>query len=109
MVYHETVTLTGVAATSSVGSATGSIPVTVPLDGWGVGDWGDAGWGYSNAGSEATGAVGQVVVDAEGTANVDGVAATGAVGSVVTTGTANITLTGVQATGYVNAVTQASL
>ena len=89
VVYHVTVNLTGVSATTAVGTATGSIPVTVPLEGWGIGDWGDAGWGYSNAGSQATGEVGTVVAIAQGTANVDGVEATTAVGSVTTTGIAH--------------------
>ena len=34
VIFHVTVNLTGVAATTSVGTAVGSIPVTIPLDGW---------------------------------------------------------------------------
>ena len=37
VVYHVNVNVTGVAATGQVGSAVGSIPVTVHLEGWGVG------------------------------------------------------------------------
>ena len=79
VIFHVTVNLTGIAATTSIGGATGSIPVTIPLEGWGIGDWGDAGWGYSNAGSQATGEVGTVTQSTSITVVLTGVEATGQV------------------------------
>ena len=82
VIYHETVNVTGVVGTGQVGSAVGSIPVTVPLQGWGVGDWGDSSWGYSNAGSVGTTAVGTAIAMTEGTVNLTGLSATTGLGTV---------------------------
>jgi hypothetical protein len=106
----ETVLVTGVSATSAVGTvvvnANAGVPVTGLSSSSSIGDLtvtADA--NVSPTGVLATGAVGTATVEADANVPETGLQATGNVGSVTVTADANITETGLQATGAVGSVT----
>ena len=112
------VNVTGVVATSSVGTAIGSIPINVPvtgigttgqlqggvtvelnivvpLSGWGEGSWNSGAWGLEQLSLPSmTSSVGTVTIPNVGI-SLTGGAATSAVGSVTSTGSSVFNATGV--------------
>ena len=92
------VSVTGVSATGIAGYTVWN--VTVDLDGWGRGTWGQNAWNES-LGLVATGAVGSVTVQEGAGVFPTGVAGTTALGNVVAVGDGAIDVLGNAATGQV--------
>ena len=100
-----TISVTGVASTTAVGSVT--IDAEIGL-GWGRGTWGNRVWGgaYSviPTGVSASTAIGTAVGTTSVTVAVTGVSTTSSVGSVTTTQGVEITPTGLSLTGSIGTV-----
>jgi len=98
-------TVTGVSATTSMGSVTVADDIEV---GWGRKTWGNLAWGdaYSiiPTGVEATSSVGSVTISAGVTLILTGVEATSSVGSVTVGAGVGVSVTGVEATSAVGSV-----
>ena len=100
-----TVSVTGVASTTAVGSVTIDAEIG---EGWGRGTWGNRVWNgvYSviPTGVSATSAIGTAVGTTSVTVTVTGVSTTSAIGSVTTTQGVDITPTGLPLTSSVGTV-----
>jgi len=100
------VSVTGVASTTAVGSITTDAEIG---EGWGRGTWGNRVWNgvYSviPTGVSATTAVGSVTPSISISVSVTGVASTTAVGSVTTTQGVSLSVTGLPTTSSIGTIT----
>ena len=103
ILHNAAVALTGVAATTSVGTVQAGMPTNV-VYGWdGTQSWGNGGWGETGI-PVLTSSLGSVTASGAANSSVTGIAATGSVGTVGIQFGQVVPVTGISATASVGSV-----